>query len=95
MLVTITAIAILLVLSAFFSGTETALTAASQPLMHQLGLKGNHRARVLNRMFEIKERFLGAVLLGNNVVNILGSALAAGLFISSSARPASFTPPSP
>ncbi|MDP6786763.1 MAG: HlyC/CorC family transporter [Rhodospirillales bacterium] len=82
MLVTISAIAILLVLSAFFSGTETALTAASQPLMHQLGLKGNHRAQALNRMFESKERFLGAILLGNNAVNILGSALAASLFIS-------------
>jgi len=82
MLVTITAIVILLVLSAFFSGSETALTAASQPLLHQLGLKGNHRARALNHLFEKKERFLGAVLLGNNVVNILGSVLAAGLFIS-------------
>ena len=82
MLVTISAITILLFLSAFFSGSETALTAASQPLLHQLGLKGNNRAQALNRLFEKKERFLGAILLGNNVVNILGSALAAGLFIS-------------
>ena len=82
MLVTIAAISVLLFLSALFSGSETALTAASQPLLHQLGLKGNRRAQAFNALFEKRERFLGAILLGNNVVNILGSTLAAGLFIS-------------
>ena len=36
MLISLSAIAVLLILSAFFSGSETALTAASRPLMHQL-----------------------------------------------------------
>ncbi|MCK4939550.1 MAG: DUF21 domain-containing protein, partial [Rhodospirillaceae bacterium] len=71
MLLTAGAIFILLVLSAFFSGSETALTAASKPLMHQMELGGNRRAGLVNRMMEKKERLIGAILLGNNLVNIL------------------------
>ena len=44
MLVSLSVIAVLLVLSAFFSGSETALTAASRPLIHQLARKGDRRA---------------------------------------------------
>ncbi|MCW9040307.1 MAG: HlyC/CorC family transporter, partial [Rhodospirillales bacterium] len=75
------AIGILLVLSAFFSGSETALTAASRPLMHQLARKGNHRAKLVNRLHERKENLIGAILLGNNLVNIMASALATSVFI--------------
>ncbi len=71
----------MLVLSAFFSGSETALTAASKPLMHQMELGGNRRAKLVNRMMEKKERLIGAILLGNNLVNILASALATSLLI--------------
>ncbi|NQV85200.1 MAG: HlyC/CorC family transporter [Rhodospirillales bacterium] len=81
MLITILLIAILLVFSAFFSGSETALTAASRPLMHQLERDGNHRALIVNRLFEHKERLIGAILLGNNLVNIFASALATSLLI--------------
>ena len=81
MLLTAGAIFILLVLSAFFSGSETALTAASKPLMHQMELGGNRRAGLVNRMMEKKERLIGAILLGNNLVNILASALATSLLI--------------
>ncbi|MBT4671523.1 MAG: DUF21 domain-containing protein, partial [Rhodospirillaceae bacterium] len=48
------AILILLILSAFFSGSETALTAASKPLMHQLDTQGNRRAALVNRLQERK-----------------------------------------
>src|SRR5690606_12868630 len=71
MLVTLGGIAVLLVFSAFFSGSETALTAASQPRMHQLERQGDRHARIVNRLLEEKERFIGAILLGNNAVNIL------------------------
>ncbi|MBT7943674.1 MAG: HlyC/CorC family transporter [Alphaproteobacteria bacterium] len=81
MLTTIFTIAILLVLSAFFSGSETALTAASRPVMHQLERDGNLRAKIVNRMFDHKERLIGAILLGNNLVNIFASALATSLLI--------------
>ena len=81
MLGTLITITVLLILSAFFSGSETALTAASRPLMHQLDQSGDRRARVVNRLFEHKERLIGVILLGNNLVNIMASALATSLLI--------------
>ena len=80
--VSILAILLLLVLSAFFSGSETSLTAASRPRMHTLDQQGNLRASLVNRLLDEKERLIGSILLGNNLVNILASALATGLFIS-------------
>ncbi|HEV7371117.1 HlyC/CorC family transporter [Arenibaculum sp.] len=75
------AILVLLVLSAFFSGSETALTAASRARMHALESEGNRRATIVNRLRERKERLIGAILLGNNLVNILASALATSALI--------------
>ncbi len=79
---TLGGILVLLVLSAFFSGAETAVTAASKPRMHQLEKQGLQRARLVNRLFAHRERMIGAILLGNNLVNILASALATSLLIS-------------
>lgn len=81
MLITLGVIFLLLLLSAFFSGSETALTAASRPLMHQLESNGNHRAGIINRLHEHRERLIGAILLGNNLVNIMASALATSVMI--------------
>ncbi len=80
-LLSLGAILILLILSAFFSGSETALTAASRLRLYQLERGGNGRARIVNRLRERKERLIGAILLGNNLVNILASALATSLLI--------------
>ena len=77
----IAAIAVLLFLSGLFSGSETALTAASRARMHQLTRKGNRRARVVGELIDRKERLIGAILLGNNLVNILASALATSILI--------------
>ncbi|HSK41306.1 MAG TPA: HlyC/CorC family transporter [Arenibaculum sp.] len=79
--ITVGAILILLVLSAFFSGSETALTAASRARMHALEKEGNRHAAVVNRLRESKEKLIGAILLGNNLVNILASALATSALI--------------
>jgi Mg2+/Co2+ transporter CorB len=81
MLITLSSIFVLLLLSAFFSGSETALTAASRPLMHHLENNGNQRAAMINRLNEHRERLIGAILLGNNLVNILASALATSVMI--------------
>ncbi|MEE8563119.1 MAG: CNNM domain-containing protein, partial [Alphaproteobacteria bacterium] len=78
---TLGAIALLLLLSAFFSGSETALTAASRPLFHQLGRSGNERAKLVNRLRRDRGRLLGSILIGNNLVNILASVLATSLLI--------------
>ena len=66
----------LLVLSACFSGTETALTAVSRPYMHQLEADGSKGAARINRLTLTRDRLIGALLLGNNLVNILASSLA-------------------
>ena len=81
MIITLVAIVVLLLLSAFFSGSETALTAASRPLMHQLESKGNKQAKTVNKLEKRKGRLIGAILIGNNLVNILASALATSLLI--------------
>ncbi len=75
------AILVLLGLSGFFSGSETAVTAASRGRMYALAQEGDNRAAAVNRLIENQERFLGAILLGNNLVNILASALATSLFL--------------
>jgi len=81
-LATIGAIIALLLLSAFFSGSETSLTAASRPRMHNLEQSGDPRASVVNRLLDAKGNLIGAILLGNNLVNILASALATSVLIS-------------
>jgi len=74
-------IAVLLVLSAFFSGAETALTGASRARMHALEKEGNKRAAMVNRLREKKDQLIGAILLGSNIVNTLSSAIATTLLI--------------
>ncbi|MEL0072302.1 MAG: CNNM domain-containing protein, partial [Rhodobiaceae bacterium] len=69
-------ILVLLVFSAFLSGSETALTATSKARMLRLEREGNRRAKWVIFLLEQKERLLSAVLLSNNLVNILASALA-------------------
>lgn len=76
----ISAIIGLLILSAFFSGSETALTAASRGKLHSLADKGSSGAAAALKVTEDSERLIGAVLLGNNLVNILAAALATSLF---------------
>lgn len=69
----------LLVLSGFFSGSETALTAASRSKLKAQSDKGEARAGTVLKITEDSERMIGAILLGNNVVNILSAALATAL----------------
>ncbi len=76
------AIFVLLMLSAFFSGSETALTASNQSRMHALEKQGNKRAAMVNQIKSHKDKMIGALLLGNNLVNIAASALATSLLIS-------------
>lgn len=81
-IISLIAIFVLLLLSAFFSGSETAMTASNQPRMHNLERQGNKNAALVNRIKEKKERMIGALLLGNNMVNIASSALATSVLIS-------------
>lgn len=70
----------LLVLSAFFSGSETALTAASRGKLRSMSDKGSKGANRALLITDDNERLIGSVLLGNNLVNILATSLATALF---------------
>ena len=74
-------ILVLILLSGFFSGSETALTATSRARMYQLAKENDKRAKWVNSLLAQHERLLSAILLGNNLVNIMASALATSLFL--------------
>jgi Mg2+/Co2+ transporter CorB len=70
------AILALLVISGFFAGAETALTAVSKARMHHLATEGSWRAKQVVALIADRERLIGAILLANTFINILASALA-------------------
>jgi Mg2+/Co2+ transporter CorB len=74
-------VAFCLLLSAFFSAGETAFTGASRARMLSLEKNGDRRARMVNRLLLMRERFIGAVLIGNNVVNIGVSAFMTSVLV--------------
>lgn len=77
---TTAAIIALLVLSGFFSGSETALTASSRAKLRAQADKGSSGADTALKITEDSEKLIGALLLGNNLVNILAASLATALF---------------
>jgi Mg2+/Co2+ transporter CorB len=70
----------LLLVSAFFAASETALTGASRASMLRLAKQGNREAPVVSSLLAMRERLIGALLLGNNIANIGASALATSIF---------------
>lgn len=74
-------IALLILCSSFFSGSETALTAVSRAKIHRLLMEGNKRAQIVSKLRKNKESLLGSLLLGNTVVNIAASSLSTSLAI--------------
>jgi Mg2+/Co2+ transporter CorB len=75
------AILLLIVFSAFFSSSETALTAASRARLHSLERNGDKRAITVQNLIRKKDSLIGTILIGNNLVNILASALATSFFL--------------
>ena len=78
---TLAAIIFLLAMSAFFNASETSLTACSKARMHSLAEEGSSRAKLVNKLMANPERLLGAVLLGNTLVDVLAASLASSLAI--------------
>jgi Mg2+/Co2+ transporter CorB len=74
-------ILICLVGSFFFSASETALTATSRARMLRMEKNGNPRATIVNRLIEVRERMIGAILTGNNITNITASTVATSLLL--------------
>lgn len=77
----VAAVLLLLVVSALLSASETALTSTSRGRMHTLEDEGNARARLVNRLLADPERFVGTVLFGNALVNILATSMITALLI--------------
>ena len=71
----------LVILSAFFSGSETSLTSASKPRMHNLAKTGKKNAKIFEYLFKNKELLICTILFANNLVNVLASALATKILI--------------
>jgi Mg2+/Co2+ transporter CorB len=68
-------------LSAFFSASETALTAASRARMHTLEKNGDRRAALVNRLLASRARLIGTTLLGNTLVTIGASAFTTSILV--------------
>ena len=71
----------LILLSAFFSGAETSLTSASKSRMHTLAKSGKKNAIIFEKIFKNKELLICTILLVNNLVNVLASALATSILL--------------
>jgi magnesium and cobalt exporter, CNNM family len=78
--VTFAVVVVCLLISAFFAASETALTGASRASMLRLSKLGNQDASIVSSLSDMRERMIGALLLGNNMANIGASALATGIF---------------
>ena len=72
---------LLILLSAFFSGSETALTAVSEARIHELALQGSKRAMIIEKILIKKEKMISTILIGNNLVNIIASVYATSFAI--------------
>jgi Mg2+/Co2+ transporter CorB len=72
---------VLVVLSAFFSSSETALMAINRYRLMHLAREGHRGARLAERLLEQPDRLIGLILLGNNFVNIAASAIATVAFV--------------
>ena len=74
-------IVVLVILSAYFSATETAFTSVNRIRLKNLAAEGNKKAK---RVLELEEKYdslLSSILIGNNLVNIAMTAVATVLFM--------------
>ncbi len=77
----IAAILLLMVVSAFFSGAETALTAATRAQILHMERRGDKRATLVRTLRKDRERLIAVILFGNNLVSVTAAALATGLAV--------------
>ncbi len=71
----------LIIVSGLFSCFETAITATSRAKVHRLKNEGNKKAKILESLLKNREKVISTMLLGNNAVNILASAMATSVLI--------------
>ena len=71
----------LIIISAFFSGSETGLTTASRARLNELERRGNKRAKTVLKLVSLPERLIGSLLLGNTLANVTASAVATAALV--------------
>ena len=81
MYIYITIMAVCLIMSAYFSATETAFSTMSKTRLKTIAEKGNKRAALAVKLSEDYDRLLSTILIGNNIVNILLASIATIVFI--------------
>lgn len=81
LLITLLLILLCLLLAAFFSASETAITAVSRARIYHLVMEGNKRAKMVSDLRLQKERLIAGIMIGNNTVNIIGASIATDLAI--------------
>lgn len=74
-------VVLLLACSAFFSMSETAITASSRARMHAMAAAGDKRAIRVNKLLELKERLISTILIGNNLVNTASASLTTAVLL--------------
>jgi Mg2+/Co2+ transporter CorB len=72
---------LLLIAAAFFSAAETSVTSVSRARIHKLKTSGNKKAGMVERLRKDQSNFFGTILLGNNLLNTLSSAITTSLLI--------------
>ncbi len=80
-IITIIVMALLVLMSSYFSATETAFSSLNKTRLKTLSEKGNKRAASTLALSEKYDRLLSTVLIGNNIVNILLASMATVFFI--------------
>lgn len=73
--------AVCLILSAYFSATETAFSSANTTRLKTLAEKGNKKAALVCKLLEQYDRLLSTILIGNNIVNIATASIGTVLFV--------------
>lgn len=76
----IAVLAVLILLSAYFSATETAFTSLNQIRMKKMASDGDKKAKLALKIFEDYDNLLSTILIGNNIVNIASASLATVIF---------------
>ncbi|MBT8107168.1 MAG: HlyC/CorC family transporter [Gammaproteobacteria bacterium] len=81
-------LALLLLLSAFFSGSETALMSLNRYQLRHKARQGHRGARIAEQLLKRPDRVIGLILLGNNLVNIFAASLVAVVAMEMGGQPA-------
>lgn len=72
-------IVLCVMMSAYFSATETAFSSLNRIRVKNMADKGNKRAALVLKMSENYDELLSTILIGNNIVNIASASLATGI----------------